>query len=209
MRALILILFLTPLFTFSQTDKKMMTKKGIDLTKHIPKGLKVGDKAPIIKGVSITGETINSDEISKSQEVVVIFYRGEWCPVCNRYLGNLNDSLQYILNKNAKVIVVGPENFKNTEETADKSKATFTLLPDTTSKILKDYDVLFYVTEKYQKKIKLFLKTDIAMSNNQNEAQLPVPATFIIGKDGLVKWRHFNYDYTKRATVKEIIDNLK
>ena len=45
-------------------------------------------------------------------------------------------------------------------------------------------------------------------NNNQEEAKLPVPATYIIGKDGLIKWRHFNYNYSQRASVKEILDNL-
>jgi peroxiredoxin len=193
----------------AQENSELLIKKGMDTNSYIPKGLMIGDNAPIIKGISINKKEINSVEILKEKEIVVIFYRGEWCPVCNRYLENLNDSLEYILNKGAQVLVIGPETFENTEKTAVKSKATFTLVPDTTSKILKDYDVLFNVTKKYQKKIKTFLRTDIAESNNQEEAQLPVPATYIIGKDGLIKWRHFNYNYSERASVKEIVDNLK
>lgn len=209
MKNLILLLIVLPFSLFAQEDKKLMNKKGIDIESHIPKGLEVGAQAPNISAISLDNEKIVSSEILKKQkQVVVIFYRGEWCPICNRYLSNLNDSLKYILDAGAEVLVVGPESFENTEKTQEKSKGTFTLIPDTTMQIMKDYDVLFSVTKKYQGKIKTFLFTDIAESNNQEEAKLPVPATYIIGVDGKIKWRHFDYDYSKRASAKAIIDNL-
>lgn len=199
-----------PLIVFSQEDEKMMKKKGIDTEKYIPKGLNIGDRAPEIIANSVGGKRVFSSEILKTEkQIVVIFYRGEWCPICNRYLSNLNDSLGFILDAGAEVLVVGPESFDNAEKTQEKSKGTFILIPDTTMGIMKDYDVLFSVTKKYQGKIKTFLFTDIAESNNQEEAQLPVPATYIIGQDGKIKWRHFDYDYSKRASAKSIIDNLK
>ena len=209
MKNLLFVLFLIPIIAIAQDKTKSMVKKGVDTSSYIPVGLKIGDKAPIIKGVALNGKLINSDETLKEKSIVLIFYRGKWCPVCSRYLSNLNDSLQYILNNNAEVFVVGPETFENTEKIADKTEATFTLIPDTSFQILNDYDVLFNVTKKYQEKIKTFLRISIAKNNNQSVAQLPVPATYIIGQDGLIKWSHFNYDYTKRASVREIIDNLK
>ncbi len=206
--ALIFLLF-SPIIGVSQQDNSKLIKKGIDTDKYVPKGIVVGENAPVIIGKSVDGFTINSSEILKDQEVVVIFYRGKWCPVCNRYLSNLSDSLKYITEKEAQVLVIGPENFESAEQSAEKAEAKFTLIPDTTLQILKDFDVLFNVTKGYQKRIKTFKGTDIAENNNQEEAALPVPATYIIGKDGKIKWRHFNYDYSKRASVKAIVTNLK
>ncbi len=199
--------------TENQTDQpetfnKKMFKQGIDTTKYVPKGLNVGDIAPVINTVNLQGKEIHSDNILKNKKIVVIFYRGKWCPVCNKYLNNLNDSLKYITDKNAEVLVIGPETFENAESINDKIEANFQLIPDTNLKILTDYDVLFNVTRKYQGKIKTFLFTDIAKNNNQEDAILPVPATYIIGKNGKIIYRHFDYDYSVRATVKDIIDNL-
>ncbi len=209
MRNCILFFMLFPLLLSAQNNASLMKKRGVDTSKYVPKGLMVGDKAPIIIGTSINGNKVNSNEIIKEKEVVVIFYRGKWCPVCNRYLTNLHDSLALITGKKAEVLVIGPETFDNAEKTANKTGGDFVLIPDTNLKILTDYDVLFNVTKGYQNKIKTFLLTDIAKNNNQEEAILPVPATYIIGKNGLIKWRQFDYDYTKRASVKSIIKHLE
>jgi len=208
MKNIFLLLLIVPALLVAQSDDKLLIKKGIDTEKYVPKGLKVADEAPKIIALSLSGEKINSEELLKEKEIVVIFYRGEWCPICNRYLNNLNDSLSYILDKNVEILVVGPQTNENTQKTKDKTEGSFTLIPDTSMQIMQNFDVLFNVTKKYQGKIKTFLFTDIAESNNQDEAKLPVPATYIIGKDGKIKWRHFDYDYSKRASVKAILDHL-
>ena len=209
MKIICFLICFSPLLIVAQIDEKQLTKKGMDITQHIPKGLEKGAKAPKIEGFSVDGEFINAENILKEKQIVLLFYRGKWCPICNRYLSNLNDSLEFITNENAEVIVVGPESIENAQKTREKSNANFILIPDTSSKILTAYDVLFSVTKKYQNKIKTLLFSDIAKINQQEEAALPVPATYIIGRDGTIKWRHFNYDYSVRATAKEIIENLK
>jgi peroxiredoxin len=208
MKKVVFIMILLPLLSIAQSDKKVMIKKGMDTTGYIPLGLSLDSNAPLIKEFSVNNTKINSEEILQEKSIVLIFYRGKWCPYCNKFLSNLNDSIKYI-SKTAEVLVVGPESFKNTEMTAEKAAAIFTIIPDISMQIQKDYDVLFNVTKKYQGKIKTFLRTDIAENNNQDTAQLPVPAVYIIDKSGKISWRFFDYDYSKRPSIKEILDNIK
>lgn len=183
-------------------------KHGVDGTTYVPTGLSVGDRAPEIVGESIHGEAINSTAILKEKQIVLLFYRGKWCPVCNRYLSNINDSLNYIIARNAVVIVVGTETPENTLKMKEKVGGDFTMIADTSMQVLKDYDVLFNVTKKYQNRIKTFLLTDIAKNNGQQDAQLPVPATYIIDQTGRITYKHFDYDYGTRASVKSILEQL-
>ena len=74
--------------------------------------------------------------------------------------------------------------------------------------IMKDFDVLFHVNEVYEDKIKKSKGKDIAVNNNQEKAKLPVPATYIIHRDGSISFVHFDFDYNNRATVKELISHL-
>lgn len=201
--AVIGFLLLTML-SYSQSLKKY----GVDEEQYLPKGLNVGEKAPAFNVNSIDGVGINTNAILQEKELVIIFYRGDWCPVCSRYLSNFNDSLKFIQEKGAEVLAIGPETSENAKNTQEKTEADFIIISDSTQQIAKSFDVLFDVTKGYQKKIKTFLGTDIAENNGSDKAQLPVPATFVIGKDGIIKYKQFDFDYKNRASVKDILEHL-
>lgn len=183
-------------------------KYGIDVNFGVPMGLKPGDKAPNFSAADTNGNIVNLvDELIKGP-VVIIFYRGEWCPVCNRYLSNFQDSLSYVISAGAKVLAITPEMPSSALKMIEKTGATFTVIPDPTEEIMKQYDVMFNVTDAYQQKIRTALEADIASNNNKQSAQLPVPATFIIDSKGNIVYRQFDLDYHIRASVKDILDNL-
>lgn len=181
---------------------------GIDVNFGVPSGLKPGDTAPDLNAKDTNGKYITLKEELKNGPLVIIFYRGEWCPVCNRYLSNFQDSLSYVIAAGANVLAITPEMPSSAKKMITKTGATFTIIPDPTEEIMQSYDVLFNVTEAYQQKIRNALEADIASNNDKKDAMLPVPATFIINQEGVIVYRQFNLDYHVRATVKNILDNL-
>jgi peroxiredoxin len=172
-----------------------------------PGGLKIGDTAPLFKTRKNDGGLFNLKAELKKGEVVVIFYRGYWCPYCNKQLSKLNDSLQMITEKGATVIAITPETAENINKTVEKTKAAFAFIEDKGMAIMKSYKVNFAVDENTIARYKNF-GIDFDKSNGANGANLPVPATYIIGKDRKIKYVFFNTDYRLRATVKDILDNL-
>jgi len=181
---------------------------GIDVNFGVPAGLKPGDAAPDFTAKTVAGNQVVLSEELKKGPVVIIFYRGEWCPVCNRYLSNFQDSLSYVTAAGAKVLAITPETPDNAVKMIDKTGATFTVIPDPSEQIMKQYDVMFNVTEAYQQKIRNALEADIASNNDKKDAALPVPATFIISQEGIIVYRQFDLDYHIRASVKDILDHI-
>jgi peroxiredoxin len=194
-------------FTWAQPANPPVSY-GIDVNFGVPSGLKLGDKAPGFSTRDAEGKIITLAEELKDGPVVIIFYRGEWCPVCNRYLSNFQDSLAYVTVAGAKVLAVTPEKPGSALLMIEKTGATFTVIPDPTEEIMQDYDVAFNVTQEYQQKIRNKLEADIATNNDKKDAALPVPATYIINQKGIIVYRQFDLDYHKRASIKDIIDNL-
>ena len=184
------------------------TKWGIDINFGTPAGLNPGEKAPEFSGIDTQGNKISLYAELKKGAVVLIFYRGEWCPVCNRYLSNFQDSLSYVLATGAKVLAITPEKQSSALIMKEKVAATFTIISDPTEEIMKSYKVMFNVTDAYEKKIINALEADIAYNNSKLEANLPVPATFIINQQGIIVYRQFDLDYHIRASIKDILDNL-
>ena len=73
---------------------------------------------------------------------------------------------------------------------------------------MKGFDVLFHVNEKYVNKVKTKKNKDLAEAHNQDAARLPVPATYVIKQDGTISYKHFDYNYSERPTVSELVTHL-
>lgn len=172
-----------------------------------PEGLKVGDRAPDFSARDQDGKIISLKKALKNGPVIMFFYRGQWCPYCNKQMSHYSDSLGLLTAKGATVFAVTPETEENVKKTLEKTKAGFSVLEDKGMVIMKSYKVSFAVDEKTVTKYKGY-GIDFDKANGSNGANLPVPATYIIGKDGLVKYVYFNTDYKKRASVQEILENL-
>ena len=174
-----------------------------------PEGLFINSKAPDFKGKDQNGNEVVLKDLRKKGPVVIIFYRGYWCPYCNKELQKLEDSLQLIKEKGAQLIAVTPEKQEGITKTVARTKATYPIITDDELKIMKAYDVAYQVDTKTIDRYKM-ASIDLAANNGQKPeaVYLPVPAVYIIGKDGEIKYRFFEEDYKKQATVKDILNNL-
>lgn len=169
--------------------------------------LKIGDKAPLFEIKNQNNQSIKLDSLLKQGKVVIVFYRGAWCPYCNKHMSHLQDSLNLILDKGASFIAVTPEVEASIEKTISKTKATFNIAHDSAYVIMKQYGVAFKVNESTIKKYKLF-GIDLEESNGNKDNILPVPATFIINQNGTIEFMHFDENYKKRLPVNSIIKHL-
>jgi peroxiredoxin len=190
---LVAIAFFFSYFLFAQQD---------------PVGLNVNDKAPMFKATDQNGTMFDLSQALKKGKVVLIFYRGQWCPYCNKQLKHLEDSLSMIMNKGALLVAVTPEQPENIQKTIEKTKAAYPVLYDDGLSIMKNYDVAYAVDDATISKYKNY-GIDFTIANGvKNGANLPVPTVYIINTDGKIIYRHFDKDYTKRASVAEILGHL-
>lgn len=172
-----------------------------------PEGLFINSKAPDFKAKDQDGKDVRLKDVLRQGKVVLIFYRGYWCPYCNRALKRFEDSLQLIKDKGATVIAVTAEKPENISKTVEQTKAHFPILFDEELKIMKAYEVEFEVQENT---ITRYRNTgiDLEKINGKDWKILPVPAVYIIDKESNITYRFFNQDYKKRPTVQEVLKNL-
>jgi peroxiredoxin len=170
-------------------------------------GIMIGEKAPLFKAEDQHGNMVDLSEQLKKGPVVITFYRGQWCPFCNRYMSALQDSLLMIADKGASVIAITPEKGEEIQKTIEKSNAAFSVIYDKNHRIMDAYDVTFTMGGAKFLMYKSY-GIDINKASGNDDKALPIPATYIISKKGKVINRHFDNDYKKRMTVKEILDSL-
>ena len=179
------------------------------LAQEKPEGLFINSKAPDFKATDQYGNEIRLKDVLKDSVVVLIFYRGQWCPYCNKQLKKLEDSLQLIIEKGARLIAITPEKPEFISKTIEKTKASYPLIYDKEMKIMKAYAVAFEIDERTVSRYKN-ADIDLVTANGQKDkVYLPVPAAYIINKEGTIVYRFFDTDYKKRPTVAMILENLK
>jgi peroxiredoxin len=174
-----------------------------------PQGLPLQAQAPDFNGKDQSGKEVSLTELRKNGPVVVLFYRGNWCPYCNKQLQELQDSLQFLSAKGASVVAITPEAVEGVEKTVAKTGAAFPIIYDKSITISKAYNVSYQVDTATINMYKTKWDVDFLKINQQQEkAYLPVPAVYIIDKNGVITYRFFETDITKRPSVKELLANL-
>lgn len=172
-----------------------------------PEGLAEGSQAPAFSATDQQGKKVSLQILLAKGPVVLVFYRGYWCPYCNRYLKKLEDSLVSISSKGASLVAVTPEKPESISKTLEKTKASYPVLFDEGMAIMKSYGVNYAVDTATIARYKKY-NIDFDATNGSNGANLPVPAVYVINPNGKITYRFFNTDYTKRPSVKEITNHL-
>ena len=170
--------------------------------------LHIGELAPGIVGKDQNGKLINSKELLKQHKILLIFYRGNWCPYCKKHLSSLASHLKEFQDKGVFVIVVTPEKVEKTQETGNEFNDDFSIIHDVGNKIMTAYKVAFAVDEQSVPKYYEKITERINEYNEDNNNVLPVPATYLIDESGKISYVHYDPDYKNRSDLDEILKSL-
>jgi len=171
-------------------------------------GLNVAEKVKDFKATDQNGNKIQLSELLKKRKVVVVFYRGQWCPICKPHLRKLQDSLEEIENKGATVLLITPEKQENIQKTILKTSITIPVIYDKNYRIMEDFDVAFLPSKGLRIMYNTLLMANLKNAQSDDSQTLPVPATYVIEQNGTIKWRHFDRNYAKRANTTDILNQL-
>jgi len=171
-------------------------------------GLAIGDKVNNFSGVDQNGNTLQLSKLLEIGKVVVVFYRGQWCPICMPHIKKLQNGFDKIKDKGTNVILITPENQENIQKTILKTNVTIPILHDKDYKIMSDFDVDFVPNKGLKFAYNAILRADLNNAQSDSSETLPVPATYIIDTDSTILWRHFNRDYKKRSHINDILSQL-
>lgn len=194
---------------FTDEERNVMAQAGARLAKNMPDpGIAIGKLAPDFTLSDAYGKKINLQQALKEGPVVLVFYRGAWCPFCNLHLHALKQRLPEFKQHNAQLIAITPQTPDKSAEQIKKSELGFTVLSDLDSQVMKNYKLYFELEPKL---INIYKRVglDVEEFNGKSRAVLPVPGTFVIDKTGIVRAMQADTDYKKRMEPEDIIQALK
>lgn len=178
--------------------------KGKQLAANV---LPVGAQAPAFELKDPNGKLISSAELLSKGRLVISFIRGRWCPFCVGQFEAMNLIVPQIAEAGAALVFISPQTVHQSYFMHDQHKPKFPLLSDPGNAAARQFGLVYKVPE-YQLAIYKRVFVNLPLANGDQSWELPIPATHIIGQDGMVLYASANEDYTERPEPSEILHRL-
>ena len=138
---------------------------------------------------------------------IITFYRGGWCPYCNLELKAYQTMLPQIRSEGATLIAISPELPDYSLSTAEKNGLAFTVVSDVGGKLAEALGIRFELTDEVQP---YYEKAGHALPTRNGDGvwSLPIPATYIVDRGGLILYASIEPDYRKRVEPQDVVEML-
>lgn len=170
--------------------------------------LKAGAKAPDFSLKNQKGETVTLSTILGHGPLVLVFYRGEWCPYCNLELRAYQRQLDAITAAGGTLLAISPEQPDHSLMAAEKNELSYDVLSDEGLKVSSAFGLTFALDESLQPIYESF-GIDLPGRNGSGDWRLPIPATFVIAGNGDIVYAAADVDYTKRPKPSDVLQALQ
>lgn len=172
------------------------------------RALKEGARFPRATLPDQLGRPIDIASLLERGPLVVVFYRGGWCPYCNLELRAYQQALPRIVGEGGTLVAVSPETPDHTLDTAQKNELAFPVLSDTRGELADALGIRFRLTPEIKALYEKF-GHDLPARNGDGEWALPMPATYVVGRDGRIAFAFVDPDYRSRAEPSAVVGALR
>lgn len=180
-----------------------LRETGIEAT-----ALQLGAELPGLTLPDATGQPIDLRALNASGPLVVVFYRGGWCPYCNLELREWQRLLPQLRGLRASLVAISPQTPDNSLTTAEKNELAFPVLSDSHLAAAKAFGIAFTLSPEL---VELYAKVgnDLPTLNGNGQWVLPIPATYLIDAKGRVALAHVEADYRQRAEPQNVLEAIR
>lgn len=189
-----------------------------DGTNQAPKdyALEASEVSPVLTGTmipdislkSIEGDSLQLREMIAQKPAVLIFYRGGWCPYCNRHMAQLQEAHSQLADLGYQILAVSPDNPEYLQASKQEKDLSYTLLSDSDMEASKAFGLAFKVdsatVERYKNN-----GMDLEERSGHEHHLLPAPAVFLVNPDGLINFQYVNPDYKTRIKSEVLLSAAK
>jgi len=169
--------------------------------------LQSGARAPEFTLIDQNDRPVSSADLLAKGPVVLCFFRGRWDPFCCGQLEAMNRILPEIEQSGATLAAISPQTTKQAFFMADQHRLRFPLLRDEGNQLARQFGLVYRVPDE-QQAIYRRAFINLPFANGDQSWELPIPATYILDKNGTVFYASANEDYTERPEPAEIFHRL-
>lgn len=171
--------------------------------------IQVGDKAPDFTLKNAKGEQIMLSKMVGEGPVILTWYRGGWCPYCNIALAAMQEKLPDFKKAGARLVALTPELPDKSLDTRQKNELEFTVLTDLNHGVAREYGLVFELTPKVRELYRGFFDLNEFNGKAAGDGELPLAATYVIDRKGMVRWAFLDADYRQRAEPSDVLKAVR
>jgi peroxiredoxin len=170
--------------------------------------LGVGAQAPVFELSDHNGRRVSSSGLLGKGRLVICFIRGRWCPFCVGQMEAMNYIAPQIAAAGASIVAISPQTEKQSFFMRDQHKFSFPMLVDAHNDVARQFGLVYRIPDEQQA---LYRSTfvNLPFVNGDSSWELPIPAAYIVDRDGTILFAAANEDYTERPEPLEILSVLE
>jgi peroxiredoxin len=170
----------------------------------VKRALGVGDKAPAFLLPNAEGELVASDDLLEAGPLVIAFFRGGWCPYCELTMQALDEVLPDIAAAGGSLVAIWPDTGGLALRTKRERRLRLEVLVDVDNAVAMQFGIVLRTPDLYRDLL-LESGVDLAQRHGNPGWLLPLPATYVVGPDGVIRYMFAEGDFTARAEPADII----
>jgi len=167
----------------------------------------IGESMPPFVLPDDAGQMVSLDELLDRGPVAVTFHRGHWCPYCRININALVDAHRELPASGGQIVAIMPDLQKFVAELKAQSNVPFPILTDMDNGYALSLNLTIWVGAEVQKMMQG--RRDLPTFQGNSSWMLPIPATFVVGRDGLVRARFIDPDYRNRMMISDMLDAMR
>jgi peroxiredoxin len=174
----------------------------------LDRAMGLDDQAPDFTLPNPQGRTVSLSELLRAGPAVVTFYRGGWCPYCNIQLRAYQGVQPEMTTLGARLLAISPQLPDGSLSTTEANALTFDVLSDAGNDVARRYGLVWSLPEELRAALRSNNKA-LPGINGDDSWELPVPATYVIARDGRIVLAAIEVDYRKRLEPDAILAALR
>jgi peroxiredoxin len=154
-----------------------------------------------------TGHMVSLDQLVSRGPLAVTFHRGHWCPYCRININALAQAHKDVAADGGQIVAIMPDREKFVADFKSQSNVPFPILTDMDNGYALSINLTIWVGAEMQQMMQG--RQDLPAFQGNSSWMLPVPATFVVGRDGIIKARFIDPDYRKPVAIADMLAALR
>lgn len=171
----------------------------------LEEALRTGDAAPMFTLPDAHGDPVALSDLLAEGPVVLSFYRGSWCPFCNLELRALQRALESAQAAGVTLVAVSPNLPDVSLALVDEAELTFPVLSDVGSEVAASFNLVYEMVPDQVEYYRTHDR-DLAAKNGNETWLLPLPATYVIDREGIIRYDFIDLNHRVRAEPSEVVE---